>query len=163
MKAELVLSGRKEALKHIGRANESTLAKLKKLLVEDESEESMNVGNVNSESSEPQNNIEDPEEPKPDMIETALNEALNVADKNSITPESSFVSSLEEHFLMLKEKVSMFSPRFSVEQLLATSTQYSPALVFTSLQVLFIRKLICKDTEMDTIKPIIDKCVPINQ
>jgi len=86
MKAELVLSGRKEALKHIGRANESTLAKLKKLLVEDESEESMSVGNVNSESSEPQNNIEDPEEPKPDIIETAVNEAVNVADKNSITP-----------------------------------------------------------------------------
>jgi len=130
MKAELVLSGRKEALKHIGRANESTLAKLKKLLVEDESEESLKVGNVNSETSEPQNNIEDPEDPKQDMIETAV----NVADKNSITPESSFVSSLEEHFLMLKEKVSMFSPRFSVEQLLATSSQYCPALVFTSLQ-----------------------------
>ena len=136
MKAELVLSGRKKALKHIGRANESTLAKLKKLLVEDESEESMNVGNVNSETSEPQNNIEDPEEPKPDMIETAVNVAVNVADKNSITPESSFVSSLEEHFLMLKEKVSMFSPRFSVEQLLADSGQYCPALVFTSVQVI---------------------------
>ena len=142
MKAELVLSGRKEALKHIGRANESTLAKLKKLLVEDESEENMNVGNVNAESIEAietQNAIEDPEEPIPDMIETDSNEAEK-ADKQSITPspESSFVSSLEEHFFMLKEKVSMFSPRFSVEQLLATSTQYSPALVFTSLEVLHI-------------------------
>ena len=150
MKAELVLSGRKEALKHIGRANESTLAKLKKLLVEDESEENMNVGNVNTESIETQNAIEDPKEPTPDLIETDSNEAEK-ADKQSITPESSFVSSLEEHFFMLKEKVSMFSPRFSVEQLLATSSQYCPALVFTSLQVLFICKLICKDTEMDTI------------
>ena len=138
MKAELVLSGRKEALKHIGRANESTLAKLKKLLVEDESEENMNVGNVNTESIEAietQNAIEDPKEAIPDMIETDSNEAEK-DDKQSITPESSFVSSLEEHFFMLKEKVSMFSPRFSVEQLLATSSQYCPALVFTSLQVL---------------------------
>ena len=138
MKAELVLSGRKEALKHIGRANESTLAKLKKLLVEDESEESMNVGNVNSESIETQNTTEDLEESIPDMNETVVKVAENAAVKQSITPESSYVSSLEEHFFMLKEKVSMFSPRFSVEQLLATSSQYCPALVFTSLQVLYL-------------------------
>ena len=139
MKAELVLSGRKEALKHIGRANESTLAKLKKLLVEDEGGEKMNVDNVgdeNTESMETQKTIEIPEEHNPDKNEPVTKEDEINLDKESIIPECSFISSLEEHFLMLKEKVSMFSPRFSVEQLLATSSQYCPALVFTSLQVL---------------------------
>ena len=137
MQAELVLSGRKEALKHIGRANESTLAKLKKLLVEDKEKMDVdNVGDENTESMETQNTIEIPEEHNPDKNEPVTKEDDIILDKRSITPESSFISSLEEHFLMLKEKVSMFSPRFSVEQLLATSNQYCPALVFTSLQVL---------------------------
>merc|ERR1719186_1676047 len=48
--------------------------------------------------------------------------------------ETSFISSLGPNFFMSCEKLSMFSSRFSVVQLLAESSQYSPALVFTSLQ-----------------------------
>ena len=150
MKAELVLSGRKEALKHIGRANEDTLAKLKKLLVVDQEDGSenmviedaviksdetikdaaQNVLRLHGSEEDSDNSTDD----KPKKIES---EDLNIVETQrvSVDKESSFICSLEQNFLMAREKVSMFSSRFSVEQLLAESSQYCPALVFTSVQV----------------------------
>lgn len=149
MKAELVLSGRKEALKHIGRANESTLAKLKMLLEVDQDERSEeitiedDVSKSDGTTKDESENVlrvhaskEDSDNSPGDKTTKIISEDVNVVDtqKLSADKESSFISSLEQNFLMAREKVSMFSSRFSVEQLLADSCQYCPALVFTSVQ-----------------------------
>jgi len=160
MKTELVLSGRKEALKHIGRAKESTLARLKKLLEEneDEHERDMNTedeierGDVVtdepqnlSQKSDITNNVTDEivvtksGEIVTDIIstqepDTSSDQSLTNHQHLSQDKETSFISSLGPNFFMSCEKLSMFSSRFSVVHLLAESSQYSPALVFTSLQ-----------------------------
>ena len=164
MKTELVLSGRKEALKHIGRAKESTLARLKKLLEEneDENERDMNTedeierGDVVtdepqnlSQKSDITNNVTDEivvtksVEIGTDIISTqepdkSSDQSLTHHLHLSQDKETSFISSLGPNFFMSCEKLSMFSSRFSVVHLLAESSQYSPALVFTSLQVGFV-------------------------
>lgn len=149
MKAELVLSGRKEALKHIGRANESTLVKLKMLLEvnQDESSEKMVIEDAVCKSDETIKDVsqnvlklheseEDSDNSADDKTKKNESEDLNIVDTQRVIvdKESGFISSLEQNFLMAREKVSMFSSRFSVEQLLAESSLYCPALVFTSVQ-----------------------------
>jgi len=163
MKAELVLSGRKEALKHIGRAKESTLAKLKELLEKNEDEvkepysiddiDKMDIETVEAknklelDASEITENINDGmAETEKFNNESKLDVNMNCTEEDEKYSEQShkvhlaqekettFISSLGPNFFMSCEKLSMFSSSFSVIHLLAESSQYSPALVFTSLQ-----------------------------
>eukprot|EP00092_Neocalanus_flemingeri_P018908 GFUD01020476.1.p1 GENE.GFUD01020476.1~~GFUD01020476.1.p1 ORF type:complete len:223 (-),score=58.22 GFUD01020476.1:22-690(-) len=160
MQTDLVLSGRKEALKHIGRANESTLARLKRLLVGNGEE---NAGEMNTDAdiasdvvtNEPELKIvisdstdnlnaeialikSDDNESEIDADRIPTPEHSPVENLNQKSKETSFISSLGENFFMSREKISIFSSKFSVAHLLAESSQYCPALVFASLQVRFV-------------------------
>ena len=124
MQAELVLSGRKGELKNGGRAREDTPAKIRKLTGETDKKNKEHL-----EVLQEYNITEDEDKVKSGDL---MKNAAGPSDSDEVTR---FVSGLEKHFFMLKEKMSMFSSEFSVEQLLADTSHYCPALVFTSLQV----------------------------
>ena len=135
MKPELVLSGKKEALKHIGRAHPGTLEKLKKIRkIEDKEELEVKENNENKEErvSFQVAVVENPTpEPEPKILPISTSQLnLDVKDR-----ESSLIAGLETQFFLARQRLSIFSSRFTVDHLFANEDQYCPALVFTSLQV----------------------------
>jgi len=133
MKAQFVLSGKKEALKHVGRVNKDTLERLRKLAEKDKE-----IGSSKTD-------VDDFE----DIGDCSSNEVTsNAADLDTIVPtvvptspqsimediNASFIAGMADYFENSLEKISMFSDMFTVQDLLAPEPQYCPALVFTCLQ-----------------------------
>ena len=143
MNPDLVLSGKKEALKHIGRVNEDTLLKLKKL-AEDDEDESM----IKLEVKELDDIEAITKSKKPVLEALAYNETNIGIDQIVPSLQSSpqldllfkdtnisFITSLGRHFRGSLDRISIFSDMFTVKDLLAPEPLYCPALVFTCLQV----------------------------
>ena len=141
MNPDLVLSGKKEALKHIGRVNEDTLQRLKKLAEDDKDQTIMEVEELDD--------IADMTK-----IEDGASEALayneidieidRIVPSLQSSPQLdilfqdtniSFISSLGRYFRGSLDRISIFSDMFTVNDLLAPEPLYCPALVFTCLQV----------------------------
>ena len=145
MKSELVLSGKKEALKHLGRASQETRERLNKL-VEQESEEPIHKPVLISPAA-----IEeiDTIDNFAGITEQDNHDLVRVDDIDNIVPSilpsphldlllqdhnNTFINSLANNFREAQETVSIFSDMFSVNDLFAPEDKYCSALVFTCLQ-----------------------------